>query len=72
MKLKLHEELDKKIYTLEIEKQELIEVKLFKHDKILLDDCSKKGRKISDILLGLELLSRRIEDTEEDLSHAKD
>lgn len=65
MKLTVHMPVatDERVYTLTISGGDLARVKLSGYDRRVLADCNGAEATISDRLLGLELLARRIEET---------
>jgi len=63
MKLETYDDSAKrKIYKLEIDNFELYKVSFYSHDRLLFDECEKSD-KISDKLLALEKVVRRIEES---------
>ena len=64
MKLTMINDIETMIYTLTIPSRDMVQVKLYPHDRLLLNEI-EKSNKISDKLLGLEMLCRRIEEERE-------
>jgi len=52
-----------KVIKLKITEEELMKASLDKFDRLLLADCEKKGSTISDRILGLVTLCRKIEES---------
>lgn len=65
MKLEWHDEIETgdRVTELRITKKEMAHVKLDKLDRLLLKECGRSNASISDRILGLETLCRRIEQT---------
>jgi len=53
---------DERVYVLRITRAEIETARLDNLDKFVLHDCEADDATISDTLLGLELLARRIEE----------
>lgn len=51
-------------YTIKIERRELIHTTFYSFDRALFDDCNTENVTIADRLLALELIARRIEESE--------
>ena len=50
------------IYTLKISESDIQKAKIKELDYLLFDNCNKKDTNVSDILLALETLAKRIEE----------
>ncbi len=59
-----HPTKDQRVYTLVIEGYELSIARLSVFDKAVIADCTKNGSSIADNLLAIELMARRIEESQ--------
>jgi hypothetical protein len=58
---------DERVYTLRITNDELVRARLQPFDRLLIADCEGKDSTISDKLLALETIARRIEEGSGDI-----
>jgi len=47
-------------YTIIFSDADMVEVELYKFDRLVLESCQKDEANIADVLLGLELIARRL------------